>query len=143
MKLANVHQRTFAATPEQLTAHLADLDAIWPTHITPAPRPQGELLRASPMLWQEFPRPGAVRAFRVVAPTGIRGEHWFDLRRVEEGAVLRHTIDGEASGPYEAIWREQIEPVHDRVLEALFDNLERVLGGRRADGLPRDSRRCR
>lgn len=127
MQLANVHERTFHATPDQIGALLADLDAIWPAHITPAPRPQGGLLDAPPMLWQEFVRPGAARAFRVVAPPGIRGEHWFEVWPAEGGAVLRHTIAGEASGEYETIWRDRIEPVHDRVLEALFDNLGSLL----------------
>jgi hypothetical protein len=40
--------------------------------------------------------------------------------------VLRHTIDGEAFGEYEAIWRERIEPLHNLVLEALLDNVQQI-----------------
>jgi hypothetical protein len=33
-------------------------------------------------------------------------------------------VAGEALGQYEALWRDRIEPLHDRVLEALLDNVE-------------------
>jgi Protein of unknown function (DUF2867) len=36
-------------------------------------------------------------------------------------------IDGEAFGEYEEIWRERIEPGHDRVIEALFDKIEATI----------------
>jgi len=131
VKVANVHERTFDAPPERLAALIADFGAIWPTQIAPAPRPEGEVLRASPMRWQEFDRPGAVRAFRVVSPPEIHAEHWFEVERVEGGTLLRHTIDGEASGAYEAIWRDRIEPSHDLVLEALLDNVGRIVAAER------------
>ena len=38
--------------------------------------------------------------------------------------MLRHIIEGQAHGRYEAIWRDRIEPLHDRILEALLDNVE-------------------
>ena len=76
------------------------------------------------MLWEEFDRPGAARAFRVVSPPELQGENWFELEATEGATVVRHTIEGCATGKYEAIWREQIDPLHDRILEALLDNLE-------------------
>ena len=79
------------------------------------------------MRWQEFDRPGAVRAFRVVSPPELRAEHWFEVEPVKDGTVLRHTIDGEAFGEYEAIWRDRIEPGHDLVLEALLDNVQEIV----------------
>ena len=127
MKISNVHQRTIEASPGQLEAIVADLDGIWPTQISPAPYPDGELLRTGTMLWQEFDRPGAVRAFRVVSPPELRGEHWFEVETVKDGTVLRHTIDGEAFGAYEAIWRDHIEPRHNLVLEALLDNVQQIV----------------
>ena len=127
VKVTSVHERRFGATPERLAALVADFDAIWPTQIVPAPRPEGALLRVPTMRWQEFDRPGAVRAFRIVSPPELRGEHWFEVERVEGGTVLRHTIDGEATGAVEAIWRNQIEPFHDLVLEAMLDNVGRIV----------------
>jgi hypothetical protein len=132
MKVLNVHERTFDAPPERLAALVADFDAVWPTQIGPAPRSEGELLRVPFMRWQEFDRPGAVRAFRVVSPPEMPAEHWFEVERVEGGTRLRHTIDGEATGDYEAIWRERIEPVHHLVLESMLDNVGRIVAAERA-----------
>jgi hypothetical protein len=125
MKMSNRHERIFAATPEKVAALVADFEGIWPMQIGPAPRRQGDqLYQTAMMIWEEFDRPGAVRAFRVISPEELRAEHWFELERVDGGTLLRHTIDGEAFGKYEAIWREQIEPAHDIVVEALLDNIE-------------------
>jgi hypothetical protein len=125
MKIRNRHERIVAAPPEQITDLVADFDRIWPTQIAPAPRRQGHrLYDAGLMLWEEFDRPGAVRAFRVVRPDGLQGEHWFELEPAEGATVLRHTIEGRAAGEYQAIWRERIEPLHDQILEALLDKVE-------------------
>jgi hypothetical protein len=134
VKVASVHERRFGATPERLAALVADFGAIWPTQIAPAPRPEGALLRVPTMRWQEFDRPGAVRAFRIVSPPEMRGEHWFEVEPVEGGTVLRHTIDGEATGSAEAMWRNQIEPFHDLVLEAMLDNVGRIVAAENDQG---------
>jgi hypothetical protein len=125
MKISNCHQRTVAAPPERLAALVADFDRVWPAEIAPAPRPQGGgRYDAGLMLWEEFDRPGAARAFRVVRPDALLAEHWFELEPAEGGTMLRHIIEGHAHGKYEAIWRDRIEPLHDRILEALLDNVE-------------------
>src|SRR5829696_8164618 len=86
MEVSNRHERVFAATPEQVAALVADFERVWPTQIAPAPRLQGHrLYKAGMMLWQEFDRPGAVRAFRVIGPEGFRAEHWFEVERVGTG----------------------------------------------------------
>ena len=127
VKISNVHERTIKAYPGQLEAIVADLDGIWPTQISPAPYRDGNVWRSGSRLWQEFDRPGAVRAFRVVSPPELRVEHWFEVKPVEDGTVLRHTIDGEALGEYEAIWHDRIEPLHNLVLEALLDNVQQLV----------------
>ena len=119
------HERVISATPEQLARLLSDFDAIWPTQIAPAPRPLGDgRYEASPMIWEEFERPGAVRAFRAILPEELRVQHWFEVQAVDGGTLVRHTLDGEAFGRYEVIWRDRIGPRHDRILEALFDNID-------------------
>jgi hypothetical protein len=60
----------------------------------------------------------------VTRPDELKAEHWFELRPSGGATVLRHTIEGHATGRYEAIWRERIEPLHDLVMEALLDNVE-------------------
>jgi hypothetical protein len=125
MKISNRHERMVAAPPARIAALIADFDRVWPTQIAPAPRRQGHrLYDAGPMLWEEFDRPGAARAFRVVRPDGLQGEHWFELEPADGTTVVRYTVEGCAVGRYEAIWRERIEPLHDRILEALLDNVE-------------------
>jgi hypothetical protein len=125
MKISNRHQRIVAAPPERIAALIADFDRVWPTELAPAPRLQGHrLYDAGLMLWEEFDRPGAARAFRMVRPDELQGEHWFELEPAEDATVVRYTIEGCAVGKYEAIWCERIEPLHDRILEALLDNVE-------------------
>src|SRR6266851_672040 len=125
MKIKNRHERVVAAPPERIADLIADFDRVWPTEIAPAPRRHGHrLYDAGPMLWEEFDRPGAARAFRVVRPDELQLEHWFELELAEGATVVRHTIEGCAVGKYEAIWHERIEPLHDLILEALLDNVE-------------------
>jgi len=125
MKIRNRHERIVAAPPEQVAVLIADFDRVWPRQIAPAPRPLGRrLYDAGLVLWEEFDRPGAARAFRVVRPDELQGEHWFELSFTEGVTVLRHTLEGCATGKYEAIWRERIGPLHDLILEALLDNVE-------------------
>jgi hypothetical protein len=125
MKIRNRHERVVAGPSERVAALIADFDGVWPTEIAPAPRSLGHrLYDAGLMLWEEFDRPGAARAFRVVRPDGLQAEHWFELEPAGGATVLRHTIEGCATGKYEAIWRERVEPLHDLILEALLDNVE-------------------
>jgi len=128
MKIRNRHERVLAATPERVAALVADFEQVWPTQIAPAPRRRGpRLFQAGMMVWEEVDRQSAVRAFRVVSPNGLQAEHWFETEPADGGILLRHTIDGEALGEYEEIWRERIEPGHDRVIEALFDKIEATI----------------
>lgn len=93
--------------------------------IAPAPQAVSDcLFDAGPMLWQEVDRPGASRAFVVAGPGGLRAEHWFELEPVDGGTLVSHTVEGETLGESEAVWTERIEPLHDRLLEALLDNVE-------------------
>jgi hypothetical protein len=125
MKITNRHERIVAAPPEQIAALIADFGRVWPTQIAPAPLRQGHrLYDVGLMLWEQFDRPGAARAFRVVRPAELQAEHWFELELAEGSTVVRHVIEGCAVGKYEAIWRERIEPLHDLILEALLDNVE-------------------
>ena len=134
MKIRNRHERIVTAPPERIAALIADFDRIWPRQIAPTPRLYGHrLYDAGLMRWEEFDRPGAARAFRVVRPDELEGEHWFELELGQGATVLRHTIEGYATGAYEAIWHERIEPLHDLVLEALLDNVEAAASADPAD----------
>ena len=144
MKIMNRHERVFDTTPERLAPLIADFDRIWAAEYGPAPRLVGDrLYEAGRMLWREYDRPGALRAFRVVRPDELRVEHWFEAEPAEGGTILRHTVEGYATGKYEAIWQMRIEPSHDVELEALLDNVQAAIS---RDALLRCSltaRRCR
>jgi hypothetical protein len=132
MKITNRHERIVAAPPEQIAALIADFGRVWPTQIAPAPLRQGHrLYDVGLMLWEEFDRPGAARAFRVVRPAELQAEHWFELGVAEGSTVVLHVIEGCAVGKYEAIWCERIEPLHDLILEALLDNVEAAVASGR------------
>jgi hypothetical protein len=129
MQVRNVHQRTIAAPAGRITALIADFDAFWPTQLGPAPRALGQrIYQAGRMTWEEYDRPGAARAFRVLEPGELRLDHWFEVEPDDDATVLRHTVQGDAVGRYEAIWRERIEPGHDVELEAILDNVEAAVG---------------
>ena len=132
MEIRNRHERIVAAAPERVAALIADLDRVWPTEIVPAPRRQTpRLYDAGLMLWEEFDRPAATRAFRVVRPDELRAEHWFGLEPAEGATVLSHTIEGYSDGTYEQTWRQRIEPLHDAILEALLDNVQAAVASGR------------
>jgi hypothetical protein len=124
MKISNRHEALVNAGPARVAALIMELDGVWPSEIAPAPRAVGgRRYDTGLMLWEEVDRPGAARAFKVVKPHELRAEHWFELEPVESGTLLRHTVEGEAVGLCHALWRERIEPLHNRVLEALLNNV--------------------
>jgi hypothetical protein len=60
----------------------------------------------------------------VASPDELQAKHWFELEVTGGATAVRHTVEGYASGRYEVIWRERIQPLHDLILEALLDNIE-------------------
>jgi hypothetical protein len=125
MEIFNRHERLIAASPERIAQLIADFELIWPVRLAPVPRPQGDrTYDAGLMVWQEYDRPGAVRAFRVVSPDELQAGHWFELVPAGGGTLLRHTVEGTAAGPYETIWPERIEPLHNQILEAILDHVQ-------------------
>lgn len=126
MKINNRHERIVMAPPERIAELIADFDRMWPTDKTgPPPRLVGDrLYAAGAMLWEEYDRPSAIRAFRVISPDELRVEHWFEAESFAGATLLSHTVAGEATGEYEATWRDRIEPIHDLTLEAFLDNVQ-------------------
>lgn len=125
VNILNRHERLIAASPERVAALVADFDAVWPAELAPPPRPLGgHRFDAGLMTWEEIGRPGAARAFRVVSPVELQAGHWFEMVPAEGGTLLRHTVEGTATGTYETSWPERIEPLHNRILEGLLDNVQ-------------------
>jgi hypothetical protein len=124
MKIDNAHERIVEGTPEQVAELVADFDAIWPDDIARAPRDFGDsIYAAAPMVWEEIARTDVARAFRVIYPPELEAEHWFEVREVPRGTLVRHVIAGEAHGEFAELWRTRLEAVHNRILEALLDRI--------------------
>ena len=123
MRIHNVHERALAAPPEVVAAWLGGGE-FWPS---PRPKPSEDGLTMGTMLWQPFEREDAALAFRIVSPPELRAEHWFEVVGSDGGTTLRHTIDGEAVGDGEELWRERIEPLHDWYLEQLLDRAQEAV----------------
>jgi hypothetical protein len=118
-------ERLLTAVPQRVAELVRDFAAIWPRELGPLPQPlTDDRYQAGLMVWQEFERPATIRAFRVILPDELRLEHWFEAQPVDGGTLIRHTVEGEAFGDYEAIWRDKIEPGHDPFIEAMFDKIE-------------------
>jgi hypothetical protein len=122
VRILNTHERQIDASVDEVT-ELLDVVELWPTEIVPAPSPEGDGLRIGPMLWQREEREGSPLAFRVTSPADLRAEHWFEARPLQGQTVLRHTVAGTAEGEGEAVWT-RIEPLHDRIMEAILDRVE-------------------
>jgi hypothetical protein len=60
----------------------------------------------------------------VLSPGELQAGHWFELVPAEGGMLLRHTVEGTATGAYEQLWPGRIEPLHNVILEALLDNVQ-------------------
>lgn len=124
MEIRNVHERIVAGEPQQVARLLGDFDEIWPDDVARAPRYFGDgVYAAAPMVWEEIARPGAARAFRVIHPPELEAEHWFEVSAAPSGTVVRHIVAGEAHADLADTWRTRIEPIHDRILEALLDRI--------------------
>ena len=124
MNIHNVHERVVRALPERVASLVADFDGIWPEEIARAPRYFGDgVYVVDPMVWEEIARPGAARAFRVIHPPELEAEHWFELQAVPGGTSLRHVLAGEARSGFADLWRDRLEAIHDRILEALLDRV--------------------
>jgi hypothetical protein len=124
MEIHNTHERVVDGTPQQVATLIADFGVIWPEHIARAPRYLGgDVYAADPMIWEEIVRADAARAFRVIHPPELEAEHWFEVRETPTGTVVRHVISGEARADFADLWRNRLEAIHDRILEALLDRV--------------------
>ena len=125
MRVHNVHERTLAATPEQVESLFEDIDGIWPD---PQPVAEGAGLRMGQMLWQRFTRGDTTLAWRISSPRDLPAVHWFDIHPNGNGrTLLRSTMEGQALGECEAQWRDEIEPAHNAYIESLFDRTQERL----------------
>jgi len=67
--------------------------------------------------------------FRPMAMLRVfRGRHYFEVLADAGESIIRHTIDVRMDFRTWLVWKMLIEPIHDVVIEDLFDKVERNTG---------------
>lgn len=137
MKVRSVHERRVSANATEIERLLAtvasDDDRIWPRGWPRIRFDRGLVVGAEgghgPIRYRvEEVTPSMVR-FRFTPPrsgfaAGLEGQHSF----VIEGSTMRHVLEGEAHGTMLLKWPLMIRPLHDALIQDLFDRVESELG---------------
>ena len=122
MRIHNVHEREVG----DASAAIERIEEFWPGDRWTSlrlDRPLGVGARSGRAVVREevveyAPRERLV--FRITQPKGIEAQHRFDAN----GSVLRHTVEGRATGLMRVGWPLVIEPLHDALLEDLLDRAQ-------------------
>ena len=139
MKVTNVHERRFAASPAKLGMLLDSLaapdDQLWPTADWPPirfdrPLQVGAAGGHGPIRYVvDAYEPGIRVQFRFTGPAGFDGFHEFEVRPQPDGRTqLRHEIRMVARGPALLTWPLVFRPLHDAVIEDALAVAARHLG---------------
>ncbi|TFH53369.1 SRPBCC family protein [Actinomyces viscosus] len=138
--IRNVHERVINAPIEPLGALLDGLgqkgDRLWPSRSWPP------MVLDRPLALGADGGHGAIRyyvseyepgrrvRFAFHPRTGIIGAHELSLDALDDGRTrIRHVLIGRTSGAMRLAFPVMVEPVHDAVVEDLFDNAEREATG--------------
>jgi hypothetical protein len=142
VRIHNVHQRELPVTADRAGRLLNGLgsasDPLWPTESWPPMRFDRPLAPGAegghgPIRYRvEEHEPGRRVRFRFTGPAGLTGTHEFTIRAAPGGCLLRHAIEGRASGRMLTAWPLLYRPLHDALLEDALDKAEAGLTGRTA-----------
>ena len=138
--IRNVHERVINAPIEPLGALLDGLgqkgDRLWPSRSWPP------MVLDRPLALGADGGHGAIRyyvseyepgrrvRFAFHPRTGIIGAHELSLDALDDGRTrIRHVLIGRTGGAMRLAFPVMVEPVHDAVVEDLFDNAEREATG--------------
>ncbi|WP_167149716.1 SRPBCC family protein [Actinomyces sp. ZJ308] len=138
--IRNVHERVINAPIESLGVLLDGLgqrgDRLWPSRSWPpmaldrplAPGADGG--HGAIRYYVSEYEPGRRVRFTFHPRTGIIGAHELSLDALDEGRTrIRHVLIGRTSGAMRLAFPVMVEPLHDAVVEDLFDNAEREATG--------------
>lgn len=139
MRVLNVHERRFRASPEQAARLLDSLsspkDLLWPSQHWPRlrldkPLGLGATGGHGPIRYAVAAYvPGKNVTFEFISPRGFVGRHWFEiLAEGHSGTVLRHTIEMSLVGSALLSWPVVIRPLHDALVEDALTNAQIALG---------------
>jgi hypothetical protein len=131
----NIHQREYDADAATIGALLDGLaspdDRLWPGDRWPAirfDRPLGVGVRGGHGMIRYYVEsyvPGQKILFRLTAPKGFDGTHWFEVEEVEPMRTrLRHTLEVRLSGTARLTWPLAIRWLHDALLEDALDRAD-------------------
>ena len=138
--IRNVHERVINAPLEPLGVLLDGLgqknDRLWPSRYWPPmvldrPLAPGADGGHGPIRYHvsEY-EPGRRVRFTFHPRTGIIGAHELSLDAVDEKRTrIRHVLIGRTSGTMRGKFPVMVGPLHDAVVEDLFDNAERETTG--------------
>ena len=138
--IRNVHERVVDAPIERLGALLDGLgqkgDRLWPSQNWPPmvldrPVSEGGAGGHGAIRYHmaEY-KPGARVRFAFEPATGIDGAHELSLDELSDGRCrMRHVLVGRARGRMRPLFSLAVEPLHDAVVEDMFDNAERETTG--------------
>ena len=149
--IRNIHERVINAPLEPLGVLLDGLgqkdDRLWPSRSWPpmvldrplAPGADGG--HGAIRYYVSEYEPGRRVRFTFRPRTGIIGAHELSLDALDdEHTRIRHVLIGRSRGTMRLLFPAVVEPLHDAVVEDLFDNAERETTGtviRRATWSPR------
>ena len=138
--IRNVHERSIPADAEAAGVLLDGLgrpgDRLWPSQfrypmVLDAPLGVGADGGHGPIRYHvvEY-EPGRRARFAFHRGVGIEGFHELEIQALPGGRCrMRHVLMGRTRGRMRLLFPVLVEPLHDAVIEDLFDNAERELTG--------------
>jgi len=136
--IRNLHRRTLPCAKEQATFLLEQLaskqDSLWPSQQWPRLRLDAGLNPGSKgghgpiRYFVEEHQPGTWIKFRFTGPSGFHGFHALHLRAHDEGSILEHDLQMNASWLGWLKWHLIFRPLHDALIEDALDNAARQFG---------------
>ena len=135
-EIRNVHSRTINAPRERVFAELeamgTERDRVWPApkmpfRRTPGPLRDGVTTERHGVIRAvlESHEPGRSMSWAAELPF-LRGRHGFRVRDENQGCHVEHVLEGKVTWWFRPVWATYMRRVHDRILEALLDRLERA-----------------
>lgn len=138
MRVRNVHERVIGAPVERVGALLDRLggrdDVLWPPEWAPmeldGPVAPGAAGGHGGLRYRVTGHvPGRRVGFTVDPGQGLHGDHTFTAEPAGPGrTLLRHEIDGRATGAMRLLWPVAVRPAHDVVVERILDRAATAVG---------------
>lgn len=139
-RVVNVHERHLAAGADEVGALLdtwgSPGDRLWRSALAEPTAFQRGLEIGSrgghgPVRYRVVGHvPGRSVRVELEPGVGLRGHHGFEVRPLQDGrCLLRHELVATPYGTARLAWPLLIRPIHDGVVEDVFDHVERTLTG--------------